>query len=128
MTKELLNEIENDYWNEKADPIDMAEVFDLANKALEQTSWIPVKWHEITDEERVIEEYPNEWLVLFDCQMPDDGERILTQTKWGDIELDECYIDDGGSLDSGRDWIEDIVAWMPLPAPYQPPTMMCEED
>lgn len=36
MTKELLNEIENDYWNEKADPIDMAEVFDLANKALEQ--------------------------------------------------------------------------------------------
>jgi DNA-directed RNA polymerase subunit RPC12/RpoP len=36
MTKELLNEIENDYWNEKADPIDMTEVFDLANKALEQ--------------------------------------------------------------------------------------------
>jgi hypothetical protein len=36
MTKELLNEIENDYWNEKADPIDMAEVFDLASKALEQ--------------------------------------------------------------------------------------------
>lgn len=35
MTKELLNEIENDYWNEKADPIDMAEVFDLAIKALE---------------------------------------------------------------------------------------------
>lgn len=36
MTKELLNEIENDYWNEKADPIDMTEVFDLANRALEQ--------------------------------------------------------------------------------------------
>lgn len=36
MTKELLNEIENDYWNEKADPIDMTEVFDLAIKALEQ--------------------------------------------------------------------------------------------
>ena len=36
MTKELLKEIENDYWNEKADPIDMAEVFDLAIKALEQ--------------------------------------------------------------------------------------------
>ena len=36
MTKEMLNEIENDYWEEKADPIDMAEVFDLAIKALEQ--------------------------------------------------------------------------------------------
>ena len=36
MTKELLKEIENDYWNEKADPIDMAEVFDLAIKGLEQ--------------------------------------------------------------------------------------------
>lgn len=88
-------------------------------KALEQTRWIPIKWHEITDEERVIEEYPKEWLVIFDCQIPDDGERILVQTKWGDIELDECYIDDGIRLDSDRDWIDDIVAWTPLPEPYK---------
>lgn len=46
MTKEIIKEIEKDYWEEKADPIDMAEVFDLAIKALEQTppkgKWIDI--------------------------------------------------------------------------------------
>ena len=96
------------------------EDIEQAIKALEQQQeWIPIKWHEITDEERVIEEYPNEWLVHLDCQMPDDGERILVQTKWGNIELDKCYIDDGCYLDSGYDWVEDVIAWMPLPQPYK---------
>lgn len=36
----MLNQIENDYWEEKASPIDMTEVFDLANKALEQEPFI----------------------------------------------------------------------------------------
>lgn len=36
MTREMVKQIERDYWAEKADPIDMAEVFDLAIKALEQ--------------------------------------------------------------------------------------------
>lgn len=34
MTNEIIKAIEKDYWEEKADPIDMAEVFDLAIKAL----------------------------------------------------------------------------------------------
>lgn len=54
MTKELLNEIENDYWNEKASPIDMAEVFDLANKALEQE---PKTGHWIGIDEEPHEDY-----------------------------------------------------------------------
>lgn len=36
MTKETIKQIEKNYWEEKADPIDMEEVFDLAIKALEQ--------------------------------------------------------------------------------------------
>ena len=36
MTREMIKQIERDYWAEKADPIDMAEIFDLAIKALEQ--------------------------------------------------------------------------------------------
>lgn len=35
MTREMIKQIERDYWEEKADPIDMAEIFDLAIKALE---------------------------------------------------------------------------------------------
>ena len=36
MTREIIGQIERDYWAEKADPIDMTEIFDLARKALEQ--------------------------------------------------------------------------------------------
>lgn len=40
MTREIIRQIERDYWTEKADPIDMSEIFDLAQKALEQESII----------------------------------------------------------------------------------------
>ena len=83
--------------------------------------WIPVKWHEITDEEREREGYPKDWACYLDCIMPYDGQRILITTKGGFVELDECYSDDGCtlSLDSGYDWIDDVVAWLPLPEPYK---------
>ena len=45
------------------------------------------------------------------------------------IELDECYSDDGCtfSLDSGYDWIDDVVAWMPLPEPYRESEGVCKD-
>ena len=81
--------------------------------------WIPVKWHEITDEEREREGYPKDWVVYIDCEMPCDEQEILVQTKSGCVRWDVCYEDGEYSLDSGWDWIEDIVAWMPLPEPYK---------
>lgn len=89
-----------------------------------EVEWIPVKWHEITEEEREREGYPAEWVVYLDNLMPDDGEEILITVKnrkgrvW--VEKDTNYTDtDGSYLDSGYDWVEDIVAWMPLPEPYK---------
>lgn len=84
--------------------------------------WIPVKWHEITDEERKENDYPKDWVCYLDSKMPYDGQRILVTTKGGYVELDECYSDDGRtfSLDSGYDWVDDVLAWMPLPEPYNP--------
>ena len=84
-----------------------------------EAEWIPVKWHEITDEEREREGYPKDWVVHIDCEMPCDEQEILVQTKNGYIRWDVCYEDGEFSLDSGWDWIEDIVAWMPLPKPYR---------
>lgn len=88
-----------------------------------KTEWIPVKWHNITDEERQREGYPKEWLTMLDCPMPNDDEEILVTVKSVKcglhVEKDVCYIDDGFSLDSGHDWIDDVVAWMPLPSSYQ---------
>lgn len=81
--------------------------------------WVPIKWHEITEEEREREGYPKDWAVHIDCDMPCDGDEILVQTKNGYIRWDVCYEDGELSLDSGWDWIEDIVAWMPLPEPYK---------
>ena len=85
----------------------------------ERSGWIPVKWHEITEDERVKEEYPSEWLVHLDCILPEDGEEILITTKHGYVGKDTAYCDDGYYLDSGCDWVDDVVAWMPLPEPYK---------
>lgn len=88
-----------------------------------KTEWIPVRWHNITDEERQREGYPKEWLTMLDCPMPNDEEEILVTVKsikcGLHVEKDVCYIDDGFSLDSGNDWIDDVIAWMPLPTSYQ---------
>ena len=81
--------------------------------------WIPIKWHTITEEEREREGYPKEWVTYLDCEMPADNESILVQTHGGYICEDVCYADGQYSLDSGYDWIEDIVAWMPLPSPWK---------
>ncbi len=86
--------------------------------AEDQKDWIPIKWHEITDEEREREGYPEEWALHLDCLMPDDEQEILVQDRNGYISQDTCMLDDGYYLDSGSDWVEDIVAWRPMPEPY----------
>ena len=82
------------------------------------TEWIPVIWYEITDKERNREGYPKDLVVYIDCEMPSDEQKILVTTRWGTVEADVCYEDGEFSLDSGYDWIDDIIAWMPRPEPY----------
>ena len=81
--------------------------------------WIPVKWHDCTDEEREKYGFSDDIAVVSDNVMPDDNQEILVTTSHGYVEKDVCYIDDGFSLDSGYDWVDDIIAWMPLPEPYR---------
>ena len=95
------------------------EAIPVVKEALKAQEWIPIKWHSITDEERERECYPKDWVVFLDSDMPADGEEILVTTKHGYVEKDVCCKDGEYSLDSGWDWIEDIVAWMPLPEPYK---------
>ena len=86
---------------------------------IELPKWIPIKYHEITDEEREENGYPNDWVYYLDCEMPEDGQEILVTTKNGYVEKDVCCLEDGYSLDSGWDWREDVLAWMPLPEPWK---------
>ena len=81
--------------------------------------WIPIKYHKVTEIERKENGYPKDWVYFLDCEMPQDGQEILVQAKNGEIRWDVCYEDDGFSLDSGWDWKDDIIAWMPLPEPYK---------
>ena len=91
--------------------------------------WIPVKWHKLTEEEKAEEGYPEDWAVHIDSLMPDDGQEILLTVKYTNrrtgsteyyVEKDTCFNDgDGYYLDSSYDWIDDVIAWMPLPEPYK---------
>lgn len=81
-----------------------------------QPAWIPVMWHYATESE--LEERPD-IAIWFDCNMPNDGDEILITTGQDYVEKDICYIDEGFSLDSGHDWIYDVKAWKPMPAPYR---------
>ena len=55
--------------------------------------------------------------------MPNDNEDILITVKERNgnyhIEMDVCMIDEGFYLDSGYDWVDDIVARMPLPEAWK---------
>ena len=95
----------------------VSEIKNLPSAQPEQR-WIPIKWHDCTDEDREKYGFSNDIVAVFDCEMPDDNQPILVTTFHGYVNQDVCYIDDGFSLDSGFDWIEDIKAWMPLPKPY----------
>lgn len=55
MTREMIKQIENDYWEEKADPIDMTEVFGLAQRALEQEPVLDIVRAQINSNLRGVE-------------------------------------------------------------------------
>ena len=88
-----------------------------------KNEWIPVKMRPGTDEE--YEEFslygdcPREDFRVFECPLPDDGQKVLVTTRWGDIcvdvwhrDVDCCYFEDNCDDD-------DVIAWMPLPESYK---------
>ncbi len=81
--------------------------------------WIPFKTRPLTDEEK--KEYPY-YVDMLDCQLPENGQRILVNVKWNgheSVQMDEYYDDDGSYLDSGYEIGSEATAWMPLPEPYK---------
>lgn len=79
--------------------------------------WIPFTERKLTTEEK--EEMNTEYDYILDCKLPDNDEEILVCSKFGHVFLDTFINDcDGCYLDSGYDFIEYALAWMPLPAPY----------
>lgn len=80
--------------------------------------WIPVKTRPMTEEEREYYEY-DDCGVIYDCPLPDDGQEVLITSKCGYVEKTTFYTDMGCYFENYEDY-DDVIAWMPLIAPYQP--------
>ena len=102
------------------------EACNMAIKALSEDipQWIPVKTRPMDAEERAYfeehtgTEFNDEDAVMFDCEMPDDGQDILVTYKSGYVGTDTCDCDDFMGLEGNGDW-DGIVAWMPYPKPWK---------
>ena len=91
------------------------------------SDWIPIKKRPMSDEEdKELLEYESaisrDEALMFDCQMPEDGQEMLVSTEYG-VYYDICYIDtiagfNSFALEYRGDW-DNVTAWMPLPEPYK---------
>ena len=91
---------------------------EATRKTVTEQRWIPVKYHELTEEERKELLFSADIKYMLDCELPDDEQEIIV-TNGRHVWVDTCIVNDGYGLDSGHDWIEDVIAWMPLPEPYR---------
>ena len=98
-------------------PDEVAEALEMANKAIEQTRWIPVSERPMTEEE--MKEYECDYGFIYTCPLPDDRQTTLIQTPWG-IKFTEFYNDSKyGCYWEYYEDEGDVIAWMPLPEPYK---------
>ena len=61
------------------------------------------------------------WEYEFDCPIPEDGQKVLITTRYGDVEID-TFFNDGPGEGCGFEHYSDagdVVAWMPFPEPYK---------
>lgn len=91
---------------------------------IEIPSWIPITYRPMDEEEyeeyrKEFGEIPIEHRKMFSCPMPEDDQEILICTSWRGVSLDRCEIDEYGyALEEHGDW-DGVMAWMPLPKPYE---------
>lgn len=93
----------------------------------EAEKWVKITYRPMTKEEEIaykrefgidygdtLTEYENR---VFTCELPNDKQDILIQTKWG-VKQDICDWDDGYcGLEENGDW-DGVIAWRPTPEPY----------
>lgn len=106
--------LSGDDWNE------LIECINSIPSAENKGEWIPIVTRPMTEEEK--EEYhgeydPNE-ILIYDCPIPEDGQEVLVNTRFGDVTTDTFYRDDGYYFETYCDE-GDVIAWQPKPEPYK---------
>ena len=97
------------------------ELFDRLEKELPRVtsaqSWIPIERRDLTQEEKELYSsfYGEEPEYMIESRMPDDGEEVLV--SWGGNVLKDIFSHD--YFDFENISVDEIEAWMPLPAPYE---------
>lgn len=84
--------------------------------------WIPIKTRKLTDaeEEDMFENSNYYYNYMFDCLLPEDGEKVLVTTSTGEV-TDTTFYDEGidGCYFEFYEDEGDVIAWMPKPKPYK---------
>lgn len=110
---------------------ELCEAYETAIKALESSSWIPVKTKDLTAEEteELIEKTEHMFSAdeiekwCYCCPLPEDDQDVLITAKSASGKIRYVtkvtfYIDDVyGCYFEGYEDRDDVLAWMPLPQP-----------
>lgn len=127
MTREerldLLKQIEKDIYVNSIESTFLEDakscaIHSVIEELEQESGWIPMTTRPMTEEER---EHYREWSdvdgdMIFDCELPEDGQEVLVSSG-GYVCVDTFCTDDGCYFE-GVD-IEDVDAWMPKPPSYK---------
>lgn len=86
--------------------------------------WIEIKTRPLTEEEK--EHYlelghdEDDLHDMYDCQLPECDQEVLVTDRYGNVGIDTFVIDgNDGCYFEDNCCEDDVIAWMPLPEPYQ---------
>lgn len=134
--KSIVDVLSKGYWDKnlqsaKDDPCVIDAMIDWAIRQVKaipsaEPKWIPMTTRPMTEEEQ---EHYREWFdfdgaMIFDCELPEDGQEVLV--SYGGYVCVDTFCKDDGCYFEGVD-IDDVTAWMPLPKPYEPQEKRCED-
>ena len=57
--------------------------------------------------------------LIYECPLPDDGQEVLITSNYGSVDKTTFYTDCGNYFENYEDY-DEVIAWKPLPEPYQP--------
>ena len=95
------------------------EFVKIVKDTLSKEKWIKVETRPMTEEEYEYYDpfYPIEDAFVYKCTLPEDGQEVLIQTKYG-IALTTFYVEEGSYFENYEDE-GDVIAWKPLPNEYE---------
>ena len=98
---------------------EIKECLKMAIEALKKSSWVPITYRDMTEEEKEYfdVEFEFDEAKILDCNLPEIDEEVFISHR-GSVYTDIFHNDRGIVYFEDVD-IEDVDAWMPLPKPYE---------